>query len=175
MIETPVRQPPRPLEEVLAYRNELVINSFTSKMDVSREEAERIFLEVKRWLWYIATTTPTEQNPEAHAIDEPMFIIDEMWHTFILITRDYMAFCDQMFGRYIHHAPGFAGAEEYGARYVLAEGDNVVEDTLAQTMVRKRAKYTDIHEKLGEEAFLTWYRDFPQAYPVDAIRRLRKR
>ena len=175
MIETIARQSIRPLEEVLAYRNELVIDSFTSKLDVSREEAERIFLEAKRWLWYIASTMPTQENPEAHAIDEPMFIIDEMWHAFILITRDYMAFCDQMFGRYIHHAPGFAGAEEYGAQYVLAEGDDFIKNTLAQTMARKRAKYTDIYERLGEEAFLTWYRDFPQAYPVDAIRRLRTR
>lgn len=169
------RQAPRPLEEVLAYRNEMVLDSFTSKLDVSREEAERIFLETKRWLWYIATTTPTRENPEAHGIDAPMFIIDEMWHTFILVTRDYMAFCDRMFGRYIHHAPGFAGAVAYGARYVLAEGDNYIEDTLEQTRARKRAKYTDIYERLGEEVFLTWYRDFPQAYPTDAIRRLRKR
>jgi hypothetical protein len=175
MTETIASRVPRPLNDVLAYRNERVINSFTDKLDVSRDEAERIFLETLRWLWYVATTTPSKENPEAHGMDSPMFIIDEMWHVFILVTRDYAAFCDEMFGRFIHHDPGSAGAVAYGANYAVADGADYVERTLEQTTTRKRAKYTDIYERLGEAVFLTWYREFPQAYPISAIRRLRKR
>jgi len=31
--------------------------------------------------------------------------IDEMWHTFILFTRDYAAFCEGHFGCFLHHVP----------------------------------------------------------------------
>lgn len=34
-----------------------------------------------------------------------MRIIDEMWHTFILLTKDYAAFCQQYFGEFMHHEP----------------------------------------------------------------------
>src|ERR1700730_9913009 len=32
--------------------------------------------------------------------------VDEVWHTHILFTRDYMAFTKEVFGRYLHHQPG---------------------------------------------------------------------
>ena len=31
--------------------------------------------------------------------------IDEVWHQFILFTRDYHKFCDDFIGRYFHHDP----------------------------------------------------------------------
>ena len=35
--------------------------------------------------------------------------VDEVWHTFILFTRDYQDFCRDVFGRYIHHSPNWPG------------------------------------------------------------------
>lgn len=32
-------------------------------------------------------------------------MLDEMWHTFILFTKDYGDFCHEMFGHFIHHLP----------------------------------------------------------------------
>lgn len=32
--------------------------------------------------------------------------VDEVWHTFILFTRDYADFCQGVFGFYLHHQPG---------------------------------------------------------------------
>jgi hypothetical protein len=31
--------------------------------------------------------------------------IDTAWHYFILFTKDYAAFCNRFFGRFIHHQP----------------------------------------------------------------------
>lgn len=31
--------------------------------------------------------------------------VDEVWHTFILFTRDYAAFCEEVFGSFLHHQP----------------------------------------------------------------------
>jgi len=32
-------------------------------------------------------------------------IVDEVWHTFILFTKEYADFCNQVMGKYIHHEP----------------------------------------------------------------------
>ena len=36
---------------------------------------------------------------------EPLWVIDEMWHTFLLYSKDYYDFCHQYLGRMIHHRP----------------------------------------------------------------------
>lgn len=35
----------------------------------------------------------------------PSEAVDEVWHQFILFTREYHGFCEAAFGRYVHHAP----------------------------------------------------------------------
>ena len=35
----------------------------------------------------------------------PSRAVDIAWHEFILLTREYTAFCDQAFGGYLHHTP----------------------------------------------------------------------
>lgn len=34
--------------------------------------------------------------------------IDDMWHTFLLFTKDYADFCEKYFGEFIHHFPNTA-------------------------------------------------------------------
>ena len=35
----------------------------------------------------------------------PSQVADDLWHELILYTRHYEAFCDQAFGRFMHHSP----------------------------------------------------------------------
>jgi hypothetical protein len=35
----------------------------------------------------------------------PSQAADDLWHEFILFTRDYQSFCDQAFGQFLHHTP----------------------------------------------------------------------
>ena len=35
----------------------------------------------------------------------PSQVVDDLWHEFILFTRDYQNFCQQAFGRFLHHTP----------------------------------------------------------------------
>ena len=37
------------------------------------------------------------------------YIVDEAWHTFILFTKDYHKFCNEVFGKYFHHMPSISG------------------------------------------------------------------
>ena len=38
-------------------------------------------------------------------IGMPSRVVDDLWHEFILDTREYSAFCKQAFGAYFHHIP----------------------------------------------------------------------
>jgi hypothetical protein len=35
----------------------------------------------------------------------PSQVVDELWHEFILYTRDYQDFCKRAFGQFLHHTP----------------------------------------------------------------------
>jgi hypothetical protein len=35
----------------------------------------------------------------------PSQVVDDLWHEFILYTKNYSTFCQQAFGRYMHHTP----------------------------------------------------------------------
>ena len=35
----------------------------------------------------------------------PSQVVDDLWHEFILYTRNYQQFCDKAFGRFFHHTP----------------------------------------------------------------------
>ena len=38
-------------------------------------------------------------------VSMPSQVTDDLWHEFILFTREYDTFCQRYFGRYIHHTP----------------------------------------------------------------------
>jgi hypothetical protein len=41
--------------------------------------------------------------------DMPSRAVDTEWHEFILMTRNYESFCQQAFGRFLHHVPNEPG------------------------------------------------------------------
>ena len=43
----------------------------------------------------------------------PSLAVDLAWHEFILFTRQYAAFCQTTFGRFIHHSPGGKDQENH--------------------------------------------------------------
>jgi hypothetical protein len=38
----------------------------------------------------------------------PSQVVDDLWHEFILFTRDYSNFCQLAFGQFLHHTPAVA-------------------------------------------------------------------
>jgi hypothetical protein len=50
--------------------------------------------------WYLACL-----YADGRLIGMPSKVVDEAWHEMILMTREYMTFCEQAFGRYLHHSP----------------------------------------------------------------------
>ncbi len=45
----------------------------------------------------------------------PSVAVDDMWHELVLHTRDYAAFCETAFGRFLHHTPESAMSAEAAA------------------------------------------------------------
>ena len=82
--------------KVLDYENPEFIERLKVKLDLGHQEAEHLFIDMKQFL-YLCGTRP--------GICSPTDPIDAAWHEFILYTQDYTTFCEEMFGRYIHHVP----------------------------------------------------------------------
>jgi hypothetical protein len=55
-------------------------------------------------------------------VSMPSQVVDDLWHEFILHTREYQRFCSQAFGGFFHHTPavamGAAGSADEGLRRV---------------------------------------------------------
>lgn len=145
------------LSDVLAYKNEDVIDRFMMMYDIEQEEAERIFNETLKWLWLGNKVNDV-------FIDDSTLIIDEMWHNFILFTQDYEHFCKQSFGRYIHHQPEKRKQQDW---YKQSFNIDEHKDKLERL-------YESVYDHLGEETLLTWYEEFSEKYSLENIKKLRK-
>lgn len=69
------------------------------------EEAEALFREVKRYI--VLTRSDRTKIWAMHSLR-----IDEVWHQFILFTKEYAEFCQTHFGSYVHHCPSNAPRTE---------------------------------------------------------------
>lgn len=140
------------LDEILEYKNNNVVNSFLKQYPIERCDAEMIFKNVLKWLWYCRT--PESQG--YRTIDMSIFAIDEMWHNFILHTPDYMKFCNEYFGGYVHHQPS-------------TEDDKVIEKTHEELISERKMQYEIVYEKLGRETFIEWYHTIPEKFSAEQL------
>ena len=75
-------------------------------------------------------------------MDEEMKAIDQMWHVFLLYTKDYTDFCEIYFKQYIHHLPDIV--------------PNMPQDPAAfELNLEKFLNYT--FDNLGEGAVKRWF------------------
>lgn len=81
----------------LAYRNDEIIQRFARRNGVALEHAQALFEETKKFLVVAAANPGLNPSPGKE--------LDEMWHHFILHTRDYAAYCSRYLGGFIHHQP----------------------------------------------------------------------
>jgi hypothetical protein len=67
----------------------------------SADEGNALYLEVKRYLVLNQIDRTKIWKMYSHRVDEA-------WHEFVLFTAEYVAFCKQFFGHYVHHSPSNA-------------------------------------------------------------------
>jgi hypothetical protein len=153
----------KPLEEILAYKNELAIKRFKQIRPDAAEEADLIFDDLKRFLWLVAT----QEERKAKGEDVPdlsfagsMIILDDMWHAFILWTSFYTEFCDEYFGGYIHHPTDMP-------KYIYnTQADGMAEEEAMSIFLTDMI--TRVIEEFGEEVAERWF-DYYAKYPFSGM------
>ena len=67
------------------------------ELSLSDDDAEEMVLALKQY-YVVALLDPLNE----HAVPKEL---DPAWHGHILHTKQYMSFCDEAFGEYLHHQP----------------------------------------------------------------------
>lgn len=91
-------------------RGTLVSNMVDKFPQLTEEQAER---GVGQMLAFLAA---------CHYADRPLSpspLVDDFWHTFLLHTKAYREFCEQQFGTFLDHQPGYLDPEEHGGGKAL--------------------------------------------------------
>lgn len=70
--------------------------------DVTHEMQEKVILALKQFFLVYAWGIH-EKKGVSYAM--PSLIADELWHEFMLNSKDYEDFCHRAFGRFLHHQP----------------------------------------------------------------------
>ena len=134
---------PATLAEVLAYRHPGVVRRYAKEQHASREEAEEVFQETLKWLYLCGCGL---REDFACSMTPEIAKLDEMWHTFLMFTRDYADFCERYFGFFLHHVPN---EDEEEAREGGAEA---VREQLER-------QFGLVYDVLGEATLKRWYEE----------------
>jgi hypothetical protein len=81
----------------MRYDNPELIERYKDKLGLSGQAALQLFHDVKQFLYVCGTQNENGCSPTEK--------IDLGWHEFLLYSRDYREFCEQMFGQLVEHAP----------------------------------------------------------------------
>lgn len=100
------------LSDILKYEHPAVVKRFQKEFPQKASEAEVIFQDLMRFFWLSEKHHQDRMKDITNSdlkfvfiMDEEMKAIDQMWHVFLLYTKDYMDFCERYFKQYIHHLP----------------------------------------------------------------------
>ncbi|MDH6590694.1 hypothetical protein M2165_000583 [Variovorax sp. TBS-050B] len=153
----------KPLSDVLRYRNDQLVLMFSRKKGISHFESLQLFEELKKWLWFLAQR---DANSKPFAVFPEQSVIDHYWHEFILSTKDYHAFCDLFFGRYIHHVPTPDGILEDGSDFGVHNSLMEIDPGafVQQKLDILRESMREVARVLGVETVKIWYRELPAKY-----------
>lgn len=157
------------LSELREFKNEAVVHRFLETWDLPVAEAEELFEEMKKWLWlnaYLDERSAADRFPLA--ISQSTKLIDEMWHTFILFTKDYEDFCARCFGHLVHHQPTPRSAYDV----VIAEYEREPDAVIDRNRELFARQYELIFDVLGEDTLVKWYDEYQARYTDEFMRRI---
>lgn len=86
------------VNKAIAFNFDNVIARYQKDYNVSDRVAAEHARELKRYL-SLCSIYP---DCNFHMFSEE---VDNLWHTFIIYTREYARFCKEVAGKYLHHVP----------------------------------------------------------------------
>lgn len=149
----------RSLADVLEYRNDDIVERFQETWDLPLGECQELFTDTLRWLW-LSAAAQQQPEPVTLAISQSTKLIDEMWHTFVLFTKEYHEFCNTYFGHYIHHDPTTRAEYDRTIRAYEANSEAV----MAGNADLFERQYEFIYDTLGEATLVKWYDTYLERY-----------
>jgi hypothetical protein len=159
------------LQNIAGFESHAVLGTFKKNFHVTQEEASDIFGETKKWLYLcrLAYQNPSsDPAPTRMVITKELSIIDEMWHAFILNTREYHDFCTHFLGAFIHHVPILMDSTS-------TNNDRPSEansDRAPQRLKEMRAQLLFTQKHLGHSTLTKWYGHYAKHYTTEKIKAL---
>lgn len=152
-----------PLESVLEYSHPFVVERFLKQYPNERERAPEIFRQLLKMLWLMATHKEEIRegkiiSPKKILVYPQMDLIDEMWHAFILFSKDYTGFCETYFGYYLHHQPTTSVEAEKEKEAQLNQPEAV------RAEVQSQCHY--IVDKLGMDSLNKWFKTLTPSHSL---------
>lgn len=156
-------------KDVFNYKHDGVIKRFKREYPELQENAEIIFQDLMRFFW-ASKKLHTMQKAEPdnkeldflYIMDEEMKAIDQMWHIFLLYTKDYMDFCQKYFGEYLHHLPDIV--TKLKGEYVYSLDENMHDVSIDQEKYKPENFALNLErflnftfDHLGEDVVRRWY------------------
>jgi len=136
------------LPALYEYKNIHVLERYAKDYPDNVLTPEKAFKELMNFFWLSLKHEADKLNyPQNNELDficgihSEMKEVDDMWHTFLLFTKDYISFCKTYLGRYFHHSPN-TGKEQ------LTENEFRLDFTRFLSYV---------YDNLGEESLKTWF------------------
>lgn len=94
-------------ERALSYDLLKITDRFANTHKASREIAELLEVECKKYLLLCALFPGESLGMKGN--------VDNYWHTFLLFTKEYSRFCNEIAGFFIHHVPSVSHTLERGS------------------------------------------------------------
>ena len=143
------------LVKLLDYENEAVKSRFILRYPEQKNNVDVLFKDMLRYLWMSekhhkdCILNANDQTLKfRNVMHVEMRLIDEVWHDFILMTRDYHEFCHHYFGHFIHH--------QVNQRDQLDEEASEINEEIFAEETERFFSY--IYDNLGEETLIRWFR-----------------
>lgn len=145
------------LTEILQYKNIHVLNRYQKDFPNSSISAEEAFTELLKYIWLVAKQANDKSNNPKNvnlnftcSMHEEMIDIDNMWHTFLLFTKDYHDFCTRyLAGHFLHHFPEIEKENKLTGQEYANELNNYL---------------SYIYENLGAETVMKWFNIFSENF-----------
>lgn len=145
------------LQELLKYKNSHLVKRYKQDYPHNQLSAEEALIELLKYFWLCEkhaqgkNNFPTDESFNfTCAMHFEMKEIDDMWHTFLLFTQDYFAFCDKYFGKFLHHVPNV----DKGSQDIKRE----------EIELTRYLSY--IYDHLGEETLKKWFAEAEKDFEV---------
>lgn len=145
-----------PLNTVLNFEPpEAILQRYELDYPNNNLIAQQAFIELLKFLWLVAKHGQEKNYINEKSLDFDFMLhaemaeIDDMWHTFILFTREYTDFCNHYFGHYIHHVPT-----------PIVEKNKVIDNypEFLQETVNPWLNY--VYDNLGADTLKLWFKEY---------------